>query len=152
MYLKLTGSRKLSRLNNSRRLLLSGVPVNKILWTVLSVFNRLKIRLLSDFTTSSAHSLGGRQLTSLTFIDDQHLPSRYIPEHREFAAGDQVVCREDHMSDRQPEYEICRHTLSILLLCLVDLSDRAHIWRSLFGLRSAVDLAWRVLNPQADRP
>jgi len=30
-YLKLTGSRKLSRLNNSRRLLLSGVPVNKIL-------------------------------------------------------------------------------------------------------------------------
>jgi hypothetical protein len=32
-YLKLTGSRKFSRLNNSRRLLLSGVPVNNILCT-----------------------------------------------------------------------------------------------------------------------
>ena len=55
-YLKLTGSRKLSRLNNSRRLLLSGVPVNKILWTVFRVFNRLKIRFESDLTKSSALS------------------------------------------------------------------------------------------------
>jgi len=53
-YLKLTGSRKLSKLNNSRRLLLSGVPVNNILWTVLSVFSRLKIKFVSDFTELSA--------------------------------------------------------------------------------------------------
>ena len=43
-------SRKLRRLNSSRRLLFSGVPVNRILCTLLSVLSRLKIRLPSDLT------------------------------------------------------------------------------------------------------
>jgi hypothetical protein len=48
--LKFVGSRKLSKLKSSRRLLFKGVPVIRIRCTVLSVFSRLKIRLPSDLT------------------------------------------------------------------------------------------------------
>ncbi len=49
-YWKLGSSRKLSRLNSSRRLLFSGVPVINIRCTLLSCLRRLKIKLPSDFT------------------------------------------------------------------------------------------------------
>lgn len=74
-HLKLASSRKLSRLNNSRRLLFNGVPVNRIRWTELRVFSCLKIFEESDFTAPSV-TAWNPLLTSLAFINDQHLPSR----------------------------------------------------------------------------
>lgn len=97
-----SGSRKFSRLNNSRRLLLSGVPVNKTRWTVLSCFSRLKIRLLSDLTdlvSFDGVTVNYKKLTSLALIHAEHLPSRYASKSPELRAGDHVVSRQDHMSE-----------------------------------------------------
>jgi hypothetical protein len=70
---------------------LSGVPVNKMRCTVLSVFNCLKIFEESDLTSLLAKCTVQRKPTSLPFIDDQHLPSRNAFEYLEVLTSDHVV-------------------------------------------------------------
>jgi len=117
-YLNVSPSRKLRRLNNSRRLLLSGVPVNSILCTLLSCLRRVKIKLESDFTACQLLKQGSEgQLTSLTLVHADHFPSWNTAEDAEIGAGDHVVRSQNDMSACQFRQVISMNNLRFKAFC-----------------------------------